>query len=314
MSRLERLVNLTAALIDADRPLTREELRARVGGYADDQVAFRRTFERDKDLLRQMGMPVSTEAVDPERAEVLGYRIRRQDYELPDPGLDDDELAALRLATSVVRVDDEATTTALRKLAAAGPEVPAGLGATAELSVGGTTATVFGAVAARQRVRFTYRGTGRLVDPWRMSYRGGQWYLAGHDHGRGEGRLYRLDRVEGDVEAVGAPGAFERPAAAPSGPARPWQLGDDPAVVVDVLVDADQAAFAEEQLGTPAVAERRADGSVRFAVAATNVAALRSWVLGLLDHAEVLGPPEVRDGVVAWLLALADPAAAGGAR
>ena len=54
MDRLERLVNLVAALIDTPRPLAREEVRQRIEGYSDDPDAFRRNFERDKDLLRQM--------------------------------------------------------------------------------------------------------------------------------------------------------------------------------------------------------------------------------------------------------------------
>ena len=301
--RLERLVNLTAALLDAARPLTRDELGERVGGYSDDPTAFRRNFERDKDLLRQIGMPVLTEPVDPERPDVVGYRIRRDDYELADPGLDDDELAALRLATSAVRLEGagEALASALRKLAAA-PAV--GGGPTAELPVDERASTIFGAVAERRRVRFAYRGSERTVDPWRMSYRNGQWYLSGFDHGRGGSRLYRLDRIDGAVEAVGARGAFVRPEGADRGPARPWQLGDDPPVRVELLVDADQAAFAEEQLGDAAITERRADGSVRFAVEVSNLDAIRTFVLGFLDHAEVLGPPAVRASMVAWLRAM----------
>jgi hypothetical protein len=37
-----------------------------------------------------------------------------------------------------------------------------------------------------------------------------------------------------------------------------------------------------------------------------NRAAFRTWVLALLDHAEVLAPPELRAGMVDWLDALAE--------
>ena len=318
MSRIERLVNLTAALIDAERPLTREELRQRVGGYSEEPVAFRRNFERDKDLLRQMGMPVTTEIIDQDRPDSsLGYRIRRDDYELPDPGLEDDELAALRLATSAVQVDgaDEATATALRKLAGApgaaqgsgravpsganpGPVVPA---ETAALVAGPEAATVFGAVAARRRIEFRYRGTPRTVDPWRLSYRNGQWYLSGFDHARADARLFRLDRIEGTVETVGEAGAFERPAAAGSGPARAWQIGDDDVVEVELVVDAEQASWARRALGAETVAGAGPEGSLRFVVPVTNQAAFRSFVLGMLEHAEITGPSAVRTSMVAWL-------------
>ena len=63
MDKLERLLNLTAALLHAEMPLTAEELRARVGGYPDTKATFRRAFERDKDDLRSMGMPLRVEPV-----------------------------------------------------------------------------------------------------------------------------------------------------------------------------------------------------------------------------------------------------------
>jgi hypothetical protein len=83
VDRLERLVNLVAALLDSERPLTREELRTRVGGYAADDEAFRRNFERDKDALRRMGMPVVAEPLERDPGEEqVGYRVPRDRYEL----------------------------------------------------------------------------------------------------------------------------------------------------------------------------------------------------------------------------------------
>ena len=123
MDRLERLVNLVAALIDTPRPLTREEIRQRIEGYSEDADAFRRNFERDKDLLRQMGLPLATEPLDPNHPDEIGYRIPREQYELPDPGLDEHELTALRLASAAVQLDGDwdrdASGRALRKLGGA---------------------------------------------------------------------------------------------------------------------------------------------------------------------------------------------------
>ena len=106
MDRLERLVNLVVALMDTPRPLTREELRQRVGGYSDDEDNFHRNFERDKDSLRQMGIPLVTALLDPNVPESgTGYRIPRSLYELPDPGLDDDELMAFFAAVRAVALE-----------------------------------------------------------------------------------------------------------------------------------------------------------------------------------------------------------------
>ncbi|HLY82719.1 MAG TPA: WYL domain-containing protein [Acidimicrobiales bacterium] len=324
MDRLERLVNLVAALLEAERPLTREELRTRVGGYADDDGAFRRNFERDKDVLRQMGMPLVLESMDPLRPDSpTGYRMPRDRYELPDPGLAPDELAALHLAASAVEVEGAwgrgAATTALWKLAAStAHDGPAGdpvhpapavaaTAAVAELPAGDRVAVLFGAVAARQQVRFHYRDAERAVDPWRLSYRKGQWYLAGWDHGRGDSRTYRLDRIQGEPEPVGPPGAFSRPAGADRAPPPPWQLGDDEEVVAQVAVDAIQADWALGAVGPAALVERRPDGGVVLRLAVTNRDGFRSFVLGFLDHAEVLGPAALRDEMVAWLERMAGP-------
>jgi predicted DNA-binding transcriptional regulator YafY len=318
MDRLERLVNLVAALIDAEHPLSREEIRHRIGGYAAETPAFRRAFERDKEILRQMGMPLVTEPLDPDRPDdQVGYRIPRERYELPDPGLDDDELAALRLAASAVAVEgpwgEEASASALRKLAgtATRPSAPApprpGTWPQTDLAVpaGDRVVTAFAAVAERRRVTFAYRGQERTVEPWRLTYRKGQWYLQGLDHSRGEERLFRLDRVDGTLSAVGSAGAFERPELAAVEPPAGWRLGDGEEIPVEIAVDGPYAPFAVDEVGEAAVRERSADGSVRIVLPVTNVGGLRSFVLGLLEHAEVLGPPEVRADVVDWLQDLA---------
>ena len=325
MERLERLVNLVAALLEAERPLGREDLRVRVGGYADDNDAFRRNFERDKDLLRQMGMPLVLEPLDARYPEgEVGYRIPRDRYQLPDPDLSDDELEALHLAVSAVDVEGawgrSAATTALWKLAAAGAPRPGSV-ATApppapkvalDLPAGERLAVLFGAVAGRQQVRFSYHRGWRQVDPWRLSYRNGQWYLAGFDHSRGGSRTFRLDRIETAPELLGEPGAFERPPPASAMPPPPWQLGDDEETTARLAVDASHASFAITAVGPGAAVERRPDGSVVLAISVTNRAAFRAFVLGFLDHAELLGPPALVDDLIAWLERIAGAGAGAG--
>jgi predicted DNA-binding transcriptional regulator YafY len=173
-----------------------------------------------------------------------------------------------------------------------------------ELPAGDVVAVLFGAAAARQRVRFRYRGEVRDVDPWRLSYRNGQWYLAAFDHLRGDSRTFRLDRIQGVVEPVGQPGAFRRPEGGVATPAPAWQLGDEDEVTATLLVDAPQADWATAQVGEGAVVDRRADGSVVLSLAVTNRDGFRSFVLGFLDHAEILGPAELRQDLVAYLTGL----------
>jgi predicted DNA-binding transcriptional regulator YafY len=306
MDRLERLVNLVAALIETPRPLTRHEIRDRLDGYSDDDEAFRRNFERDKEVLREMGFPLTTVSPDPAHPEDVGYRIPRELYELPDPGLDESELAALRLAAGAVQLDGlpgkETVVRALRKLGGAvGEDVEPDRAGIAALPGAEAAATAFAAVAERRRIRFGYRGEDRVVEPWRLSFHRGHWYLAGLDQGRGEERLFRLDRVEGSVVPEGPPAVFARPEVAQTTPPPAWRLGDDEEVVARLLVDAVQVHWANRALGPGAAQLTRPDGSVEFDVPVTNKEAFRSFVVGFLDHAEVLGPDALRGDMVSWL-------------
>lgn len=311
VQRLERLINLVAALLDADRPLTADDLRHRLPGYAESDSSFRRAFERDKEALRDLGIPVTVEPVDAADPGVLGYRIPKEDYYLRDPGLLPDELAAIHLASSAVRLDGASGVEALWKL---GGEVVEGGPAPTVAALPGAThlATVFAAISARRRLAFSYRGRARQVDPWRLSFRNGHWYLAGLDHDAGEERMFRLDRIASDVDAVGGAGVFERPDHAGSQPP-PWQMGTEEALTARLLVDAGQAAWAASHVGSEAVEVWRPDGSAVLTVRVTNREAFRSFVLGFLDHAEVLDPPELRADMVSWLHALAADAIPGAA-
>ena len=305
MDRLERLINLTAALLEAERPLTADELHQRLPGYADNEGAFRRAFERDKDVLREMGVPLTLEAVDPvSQPGVEGYRIPKDEYYLTDPGLEPDELAALHLAASAVELEGAGGVEALWKLggwvAEEGPP-PAMAALPGAVHLG----PAFAAISNRQPVTFTYRGEERRVDPWRLAFRNGHWYLLGRDHDRDSERNFRLDRIDSDIVADERATAFDTPPVT-SMPAAPWQMGDEDPVRARLLVDADHAGWAVGQVGTDAVESRRDDGSVVLGVTVTNRSAFRSFVLGFLDHAEVLDPPELRDDLISWLERLCD--------
>jgi len=87
ISKVERLLNLMNVLLDAPRAVSAAQIRAQVPGYADSEGAFHRTFERDKDDLREMGVPLLVEEVSGSDPPIIGYRIRKDDYYLRDPGL-----------------------------------------------------------------------------------------------------------------------------------------------------------------------------------------------------------------------------------
>ena len=293
MDKLERLLNLTAALLHAEIPLTAEELRDRVGGYPDAKATFRRAFERDKDDLRSMGMPLRVEPVPGVDPPVDGYRLVRDEYAGTELAFEADELAALHLATSLVRLDGDDT--ALVKLGAAGGNAPTD--SVGRVPFNDTLATMIGAAVDRRALAFTYNDVERIVEPWKLSFTRGHWYLSGFDRLREDQRLYRVDRIEGDVSLSG-------PAEAPVGDVnepidlRGWELGDGATVEATIVVDADQAAYARHILGDVV---DRPDGSVTATLDVRNIDAFRSFVLSFLEHAEILEPADLRNNFVEWM-------------
>jgi predicted DNA-binding transcriptional regulator YafY len=303
--RLERLTNLIAVLLDTGRPLTLEEIADRVPGYPDEPGTRRRQFERDKSTLRDIGVPISLEALYAFDHET-GYRIHRSEYELPPLDLTDDERVALHLAVTAVGLEGGEGRHALWKLGGAEGTGAAPLAALPSVPA---LPLLFDAYRRRAEVRFTYRGEPRRLWPYGVVFRNGHWYTVGHDADRDAIRAFRADRIEGDVD-LGDPGTFDPPTGFdPSSALRdePWRFGDEEPVEARVRVAAPHATWVVAEVGDQAVESRDDDGSVVLRMAVTNRAAFRSFVLGLLDAAEVIGPPELRAEMVEWLESLATP-------
>jgi proteasome accessory factor B len=306
--KLERLLNLTALLLDARQPIPAEQVHAKIESYPSDRGAFRRAFERDKEELRAMGIPLVLEAVPGVLPEVQGYRIPRDRYYLRDPQLSAEELAALHLAASAVQVEGAAAAEGLQKLGGAVAGGPAGaLGIDVELPTDPNLARPLrGRRRAPPRAPHVPR-RGAHDRPHRLEYQRGRWYVSGFDHLRGEERVFRVDRIEGEVDLTDDP-TFEPPRRAVPGAARaPWELGSGDPVRARMRVDATQAPWAVHHVGPAAVVAEHPDGSIDLELPVTNADALRSFVLSFLDHAELLEPPDLRADVVAWLEAQVGP-------
>ena len=306
--RVERLTNLLALLLETSRPLSLVEIAAELRDlYPDKEGARRAAFERDKAALRDIGVPIEQEMVT--GGQYLGqtrYWIDRDRYELRGLDLDEDETRALQVAMAATRPGSSSGQEALWKLG--GGVLDAGAAIAAIVPDAAALPTLREAVVARRSVSFRYRDAARHVDPWGVLLQSGFWYLVGHDHERQARRTFRIDRIVGDV-TVGAPVTVDRPASfdpAEALPRDPKLIGaDDDAATAEVWIDASRAAAVVRELGDDRVVDRRGDGSVVVAVPCANLGAFRSWVLGFLDRAEVLGPPPVRAHVVDWLEALA---------
>jgi proteasome accessory factor B len=217
--KTERLLNLVICLLSTRQFLAKEQIRAAVPQYAEcaSAEAFDRMFERDKEEVREMGIPLETGSNSAWFDDEMGYRVDRAAYALPEVAFEPDELAVLSLAS---RVWQQATlagpaSRALLKLKASGVDPDDTAVAGLELRVGTSEpafAGLYSAVRDRRPVTFPYRtGRGaevmnRHLEPWGIVSWRGRWYVVGHDRDRGATRVFRLSRVAGPVQHVGRPG------------------------------------------------------------------------------------------------------------
>jgi len=283
---IERVLNLLAFLLTVGRPVTADEIRHTVAGYDQDtDEAFRRTFERDKDLLRQLGVPMRMEHTDAWEVE-QGYVVAPDEYALADAGLTDEERTALWIAATMVHLGGQAAGPAAIFKLGGSPALAAGEPLTADLGAEGEAlAELFGAVSTRRVVSFVYRDKKRKVSPYGLAHRRGHWYVVG---GTPDGtRVFRVDRMlkikVGDSHA-------------------PWTAGEDD-VVVDVRFDAGVAWWARRQLTSTAQVTDGSDGSITARFPVAHVEAFIGWLISFDDQAEILGPDEIRRRFVDHLTA-----------
>ncbi len=203
----ERLINLLIALLVARTYVSKDRLREVVEPYRDaSSDAFEKMFERDKEELRSLGIPIEVGYVDRAFEDEPGYRIERSAFELPDIDLAPEEAAVIGLAARVWQHAGlaAATSDALVKLKAAGVTVDR-----TALDVVQPQLTAeepafepfWDATRTRTPVTFDYRSssathvTSRHLQPWGVVSSRGRWYVTGHDSDRGGPR--RLPALPG---------------------------------------------------------------------------------------------------------------------
>ena len=313
MRRIERLINLIAALLETSTPMTADEIRHAIAGYESGSLdAFRRSFERDKADLRAMGIPIELRSVDP-LSEVEGYIIPKSLYYLPQLDLEPDELAALKLAAESVLGGGDVAETGLMKLsvdAAAeswgGPRVVWGADLAAEQPA---LAAIYPALLERRSVAFRYRSAAdaesreREVDPYGLVHRRGNWYVVGRDRSKDDIRVFKVARIEGDPrildERYEVPEGF-RADEHVAGEA--WELGDAPATATARFEQ--HVRWWAEQNHPDAPRRERPGGAVDVELQVSNVDALVSWAIGLGPGVEILEPAPARAAVLRHLAPL----------
>jgi proteasome accessory factor B len=218
----ERLLNLLFALMSTRTYLSRSTLKEILEEYQTlDQSAFERKFERDKDDLRSLGVPIEV-GRNSENEDVDGYRVNLADIQLPELDMQPEEGAIVAVAAKVWQGSamGDAVTTTLRKLQTIGVDVETESIPllTAEVSTGGSDAieAFVESIQMRRVVTFDYADsqgahTSRTLQPWGLLNWRDRWYVGGFDLVRDEPRLFRLSRIVGKPKATGKPDGYEIP-------------------------------------------------------------------------------------------------------
>lgn len=334
-AKLHRWIDLVSALLSRHYGATLEELRTLVPGYAEGQPeSVRRQFERDKDDLRSLGVPIETGSPTPENE--TRYVLRRSDFYLPylavvsergraaperidrygyqtlaECDFTDVELALLADAAARVAVlgDPVLASDARHALAKLGVDVPdAVLAATPGITIAPVRtpadprllAELGDALFRRKQVTFTYYGIERdeserrTVLAYGLAYTGGHWYLHAYDPARGDLRRFRVSRMRELAVNAKAPGTRDYEISTD------FRLAEVAAPVAAWRLGDDTVVEANVRFTTDTAAVRaaRALGTTDEMGITTFAVRRREpfhrWLLGFAGDAEVVGPPDVR--------------------
>ncbi len=316
--KLIRQLSLISYLMAERRPVTAQEIRRDVEGYsAMNEDAFARRFYADRSELEALRIYLSVEKPVDGLVEQETYSLAPENFHLAPIAFTDQELAALHTALQLLDGEfayAEPLRLALQQISWGRPsplsspeQHTVALGITG--SAGGhdlsqRLAKIETAIFRRKTIVFDYytmeRGEhgSRKVDPYQLLFQGGQFYLVGHSHERKAIRVFRLSRIQGKVGyATKAEHDFQRPADFdPRVYANriDWQFGD-PVGTAEVWIGRRIAWQIERHFGRYGEMRPADDGDLVFLTSYANARQLIAWVLGLGEHARIIGPPELAD-------------------
>jgi proteasome accessory factor C len=313
--KLIRQLSLISYLMAERRPVTAPEIRRDVEGYSVmNEDAFARRFYADRSELESLGIVLAVERPVDGLVEQENYSLPPENFHLPPIAFSDGELAALSTALQLLDGEfayAEPLRLALQQISWGRPSpLSAPEQRTVALGITGSAgghevsqrlAKIETAIFRRKTIVFDYYTmerdqTGpRRVDPYQLLYQGGQFYVVGHSHERQAIRVFRLSRIRGKVGyATKAEHDFQRP---PDFDPRvyanriDWQFGE-PVGSAEVWIG-QRIAWQIERLFGRYGEIRPADegGNLVFVTDYSNARQLIAWVLGLGEHARIVGPP-----------------------
>ncbi len=304
----ERLVNLALLLASCPRPLTAEQCRSAGMGYpaGQDDAAFIRMFERDKDALRASGLVIDVT----DDGETEAYRLNAEATYARPVELAADEVAAIRAVAAALAGDvdfpfRQDLAFALGKLGAVGVE---GSFATTELTEDDGSAgrgldarALAEAVQTRKTVTFGYTNAAgetrrRTIDPYGVFFREGVWYVTGRDQDADAIKTFAVSRVRDFDVNPSRPRTpdFDRPEGfdVREHEFLPFQIGTASATA-QIRFEPDAAWRARGLARSRGSLDDLPDGSVVWTVPVADLARLASWLVDQGPGLLPVEPPEL---------------------
>ena len=207
----ERLVNLLILLLSNKRFLTKEEIYKSVNGYEGNSDAKDRMFERDKELLRSLGIEIEMKNVDAFFEDVIGYRILPDRYRFDIKDLSAEEITLMALAAKAWQesaLENLARSTAVRLESLGIASDLSELPIQSSISVVPANLTeVLEKLNDHKVIEFSYVNIDDEIELKRIKPLGvysqqRRWYLYGRDMQIDELRSYRVDRIEGSIKST----------------------------------------------------------------------------------------------------------------
>ncbi|SIT75832.1 YafY family protein [Microbacterium sp. RU33B] len=214
----ERLVNLVVALTSTEQGLTKDTILTSVSGYREQSEAgakkdaLEKMFERDKEALRRLGVPIETigDWAEPDDLREARYRVPSSEYVLPDDiTFTPSEIALLNLAGGVWSASSMSADarSGLRKIQALGIPVDEPIiGYSPRISLREPSfAPLQRAIEQSVAVTFSYLKPGeaaprtRRVQPLALVEYEARWHVYGIDRDAAGDRTFLLSRIVGDV-------------------------------------------------------------------------------------------------------------------
>ena len=334
----ERLFSLVLALLATESGLTKNEILSTVQGYRQkfragggDNANLERQFERDKDDIRDLGVPLETidSPGDAGNNQTLRYRIPRGAYELPkDVTFSSDETTLLNLAAMVWREgslsgESRRALLKLRSLGVVADEPVLGYAPRVRLR-DAAFEPLSAALEKHLIVRFLYLKPGedeareREVIPLALVQYQGRWHLsaeevakpaksadaASDDGAEGAHKTYLLRRIVGPIllgkSAPTRPG--DHATAALAALDEVWERG---VAEIEVACDSDAATRLANRRGTerltPVSGADQPGAEARLQLHYVDLNILADELAGFGPEVLVASPAELRDAVLARL-------------